>query len=156
MPAITVDTIADSFVTAIIGITPRMTDGQSVRLWKHDPAGNQKQPVTHDARRFWLEWDGEGDTPEGFMGPILVDTTVTCSVFVDYGGIPERRVKIIAADDAHQLRDVLNRLKSSATGLRWVELIKQPAAFAFASNNTDRNQARCVIKFLVRYMKARG
>lgn len=154
MPAITVDTIATSFRAAIEALTPRMTEGASTRTWKYtDDPGAAVRP---DARWFRFEWDGEGDTPEGFMGPILVDTTVTCSIFVDYGGIPERRVRIIAADDAHQLRDVLNRLKNSATGLRWVELIKQPEAFAFASNNTDRNQARCVIKFLVRYMKARG
>jgi hypothetical protein len=84
------------------------------------------------------------------MGPLSVDTTVTCSIFVDYGGIPEHRVKIVAVDDLHQLRDILNRLKDSGTGLRWVELIGWDYA------NTDRNQARIVLQYTVRYMKARG
>lgn len=154
MPAITVDTIASQFRTEIEGLTPRMTEGQATRLWRYtDDAG---AAVRTDARWFRFEWDADGDTPEGFNGPILVDTTVTLSIFVDYGGIPERRVRIIAADDAHQLRDVLNRLKSSDSGLRWVDLPRGQPPFTFASNNTDRNQARVVIRFQVRYMKARG
>lgn len=147
MPTTTTDAIATAFRTAIEGVTPRMIEGQATRTWKYYEG---EQPVRDSARWFKFSWDGEGDTPEGFMGPLSVDTTVTCSVIVDYGGIPEHRVKIVAVDDMHQLRDVLNRLKDSGTGLRWVELI----GWEFA--NTDRNQARVVLQYTVRYMKARG
>lgn len=149
MPTITTDEIAASFRTAIEGVTPRMTEGATTRSWKF---AEGDIPPRSDARWFHFEWDGEGDTPDGFMGPLSVDTTVTCSVVVDYGGIPRHRVKIIAVDDLHQLRDVLNRLKSPATGLRWVEII--PPGWSFANN--DPNQARVNLKYTVRYMKARG
>lgn len=149
MPATTTDTIAEAFRLAILGVTPRMTEGATTRSWKYAEDGGAS--VRADARWFHFEWDGEGDTPDGFMGPLEVDTTVTCSVVVDYGGVAKHRVKILAVDDSHQLRDVLNRLKSSSTGLRWVELI----GWDFVAN-TDRNQARVVIQYTVRYMKARG
>jgi len=149
---ITVDQINDAFRTAVIGTAPRMLEGRTSWPWRYNDTGDQKQPVRSDARWFWFEWDGEGDTPDGFMGPLQVDTTVTLSMFVDYGGIPERRVKLVAVDDHKQIRDVLNRLKSANTGLLMVTL----GDWAFASNNTDRNQARIVLQFAVRYMKARG
>ncbi|MGL5912291.1 MAG: hypothetical protein ACRCZP_19960 [Phycicoccus sp.] len=124
-----------------------MIEGQATRTWKFYEG---EQPVRSDSRWFKFEWDGEGDTEDGFMGPLSVDTTVTCSIVVDYGGIPERRVKIVAADDWGQLNDVLNRLKDSNTGLRWVKKL----GWDFA--NQDRNQARIVLQYTVRYMKARG
>lgn len=147
MPTITTDEIAASFRTAIEAVTPRMIEGQATRTWKFYEG---EQPVRSDSRWFKFEWDGEGDTEDGFMGPLSVDTTVTCSIVVDYGGIPERRVKIVAADDWGQLNDVLNRLKDSNTGLRWVKKL----GWDFA--NQDRNQARIVLQYTVRYMKARG
>lgn len=152
MPATTETLIDEAFTTAIRAITPRMQDGRTTRVWKLCPTGDAKQPVRSDSRWFWLEWDNEGYTPGGFMGPAQVDTTSTLSIFVDYGGIPERLVKRLATDDHYQIRDVLNLLKSTVDGLRWVEAID----WDFASNNTDRNQARIVHQYEVRYMKARA
>lgn len=159
MPTITTDQIAASFRTAIDAVVPRMTEGRVVRGWKYDES---ETPPRASCRWYRFEWDGEGDTPDGFMGPLSVDTTVTLSIIVDYGGIPKHRVKIIAVDDLHQLRDVLNRLKSSATGLRWVDIVKPGPGWDFVPpppnivTTTDQNQARIALQYLVRYMKARA
>ncbi len=148
MPATTIDAIATSFRTAIQETTPRIVEGQASRAWKYAESANMVPRSS--ARWFWFEWDDEGHTPGGFMGPARVDTTVTLSIMVDYGGIPRERVKVIAADDRHQLRDVLNRLKDAATGLLWVEM----RDWAFV--NADPNQARVALQYEVRYMKARA
>lgn len=147
MPATTLDTIETAIRTAIEGMTPRYTDGSSSRPWRFYEG---QHPVRSDARWYKFSWDTEGYTPGGFMGPAMVDTTVTMSLVVDYGGVPEHVVKRMAEDDHYQLRDVLNRLKSTVDGLRWLEAIDWDFA------NEDRNQSRIVHQYEVRYMKARA
>lgn len=145
MPATTLDILEPLFVAAIVGITPRTL---ASRPWKHYIGHDQ--PVRAEARWFRVDWDGEGHTPGGFMGPLQVDTTCTLHVVVDYGGIPEHVVKRVAEDDIDQIRDVINRLKFTSPGFRWFERID----WDFASN--DRNQSRIVLQYETRYMKARA
>lgn len=147
MPATTLDTIETAIVTAINGITPRMTTGSGSRAWKQYTGDS---PVRHDARWYRLSWDTVGYTPGGFMGPAMVDTTCTLSIFVDYGGVPEHVVKKMAEDDHYQIRDVLNDLKSTVDGFRWLEAVDWDFV------NDDENQARIVHQYEVRYMKARA
>jgi hypothetical protein len=149
MPTITVDQIAASFRTAIDATIPRMVEGQTARRWKY---AEGDQSVRASSRWYRFKWDGEGfvPPPEGFSGPLSAEARVTLTIEVDYGGIPGHRSSIIPADDWHQLHDVLNRLKSSATGLRWVALGDWDA------QNDDPSQQRVVLQYEVRYMKARG
>lgn len=147
MPATTLEILEPVIVAAIQGITPRVVTGQATRAWK---VYTGEQPVRADSRWFRLSWDTVGYVRGGFMGPAQVDTEVTLSIFVDYGGVPEHVVKRIAEDDHYQIRDVLNRLKDTTDGFRWLEAV----GWDFA--NVDRNQARIVHQYMVRYMKARA
>ena len=147
MPATTLDLIEAAFRAAIEAMTPRTVASQATRPWKFYEGEHLPRS---DARWFKFDWDSDGYTPDGFMGPAMVDTQVTLSLAVDYGGIPEHQIKRIAEDDLYQLRDVLNRLKSTLDGFRWLEAIDWDFA------NADRNQARITHQFLVRYMKARA
>ena len=106
--------------------------------------------VRSDARWFRFAWHDQGYTPGGWWGPEQVSTDSHLHVVVDYGSIPEQRVRMVATDDRYQIRDVCNRLKSTVPGLRWFEV----QGWDFV--NTDRNQARIDHRFLVRYMKARA
>ena len=147
MAATTLDLVEAAIVTAIIGITPRHTLDQANSGWKHYKG---ERPPSADSRWFRIEWDTVGYTQGGFMGPRWVDTEVTMSIFVDYGGVPSHLVKLVAEDDHYQLRDVLNRLKASVDGLRWLEATDWDFA------NSDPNQRQIVHQYMVRYMKERG
>jgi len=147
MPATTLDILQPVLIAALSGMTPRVVQGQAVRPWRYYEGD---LPVRSDARWFRFEWDTVGYVEGGFMGPAQVDTEVTLSIFTDYGGVAQQDVKRLAEDDHYQIRDVLNRLKATVDGFRWLEAI----GWEFA--NTDRNQARIVHQYMVRYMKARG
>lgn len=149
----TLDALQVAFVTAIAAIIPRTQMQRTGGGWKF--VEGERVPGTN-LRVFRLDWDTVGYTKGGFMGsaqPLgAVDTTVTLSVFVDYGGIPRHIVKRIAEDDLYQLRDVLSDLKPTTNGLLKVEAID----WDFAPGVTDQNQAQAIHQFQVRYMKARA
>ncbi|MBK8241630.1 MAG: hypothetical protein IPK74_39485 [Deltaproteobacteria bacterium] len=149
MPATTIDTVETAMRAAIEATTPRIVEQSGTATWRH--YRGPRHPGT-DARWFRFQWDDEGYTVGGFMGPQWVETDYTLSIFVDYGGLPEHRVKVIAGDDLYQLRDVLNRLKSTVGGLRWVEAID----WGFSSRSSDENQAQVLLQYLVRIMKERA
>lgn len=155
MPATTIDTVAAAFVTAIAAVTPRMQEGRTVRTWKNYEGD---RPPSADARWFRLDWDTEGHTPGGWFGRTgssstsWVETEYTLTIWVDYGGLPRHRSKVLADDDLYQLRDILNRLKSTVDGLRWVEAID----WAYSPASTDPNQAQVLLQYRVQIMKARA
>lgn len=152
MPFITVDEVATTLRTAMLGTTPRIVEGQVGREWKH---AEGDVPPRASARWFRFVWTGEGDMPGGMIGPGYAETRVTLSIMVDYGGVPRHRVEVLAEDDLLQLRDVFNRLKSSTSGLRFV----QQVGWSYVVPTTaaqDPNQARVALQYDVRYMKARG
>lgn len=135
--------------TAIEAVTPRIVEQSGTAQWRHYRGPRR---ASADARWFRFEWDDDGYTVGGFMGPQWVETDYTLTLHVDYGGLPEHRVKVMAGDDLYQLRDVLNRLKSTVDGLRWVEAID----WGFAPRVQDQNQAQVLLQYLVRIMKARA
>lgn len=150
MPATTLTTIEAGFRTAIEAITPRYEYGSAQLRWKY-VRDHARKPST-GARWFSMEWDTVGHTPNGFMGPVWVDTTATLSMRVDYGSVPRDVLKRMAEDDYYQLRDVLNAAKEvSIGGLRWVE----PIDWDFAEN-VDQNQAQILYQFTIRYMQERA
>lgn len=148
MPATTLDLMQPAIVAAIEAITPRHNVQQRTARWKNYEGA---QPPSADSRRFRIEWDTIGYTPNGFIGPAWVDTSVTLTIIVDYGGMPAHVMKRVAEDDHYQLRDVLNRLKSTVDGLRWCE-----AEDWDFTPGSDPNQAQARHQFFVRYMKARA
>ncbi len=151
MPATTEDTVEEAIRAILVATPPRYPVGQS-RVWKQHV--EELSTVRDDARWFRFSWDHHGHTPGGFMGPAQVETSFTLSIFVDYGGVPEQVVKKMAGDDHDQLRDVFNRLKSTVDGLRWIASVGGDNPWDFA--NSDRNNARIVHQFTVRFMKARA
>jgi hypothetical protein len=142
--------LKDAFRTAISAIAPR-TELQRDGAWKF--VEGERTPGTN-LRVYSLDFDTVGYTKGGFMGaahPLgAVDTTVTLTVFADYGGVPRHEVKHLAEDDFYQLRDVLSDLKPTTNGLLKVETID------WDFTNTDQNQAQIAYQFEVRYMKARA
>ena len=149
MPATTEILLTAAFRTALETMTPRVIEGQATRRWEWYE-GNENGPVRSDARWYRFAWHDQGYTPGGGWGPEQVSTDSHLHVVVDYGSIPEQRVRMVATDDRYQIRDVCNRLKSTVPGLRWFEV----QGWDFV--NTDRNQARIEHRFLTRYMKARA
>lgn len=149
MPATTEILLTSAFRTALETMTPRVIEGQATRRWEWYE-GNENGPVRSDARWYRFAWINQGYTEGGWWGPAQVETDSHLSIVVDYGSIPEQRVRMVATDDHYQIRDVFNRLKSTVDGLRWFEAIE----WGFV--NTDHNQARIDHRFLVRYMKARA
>jgi hypothetical protein len=148
MPTTTTDIVQAAFRTAIEAVVPRMQEQRDTARWRWYEGERRPGPA---GRYFTFNWDDEGHTVGGFMGPMSVDTSYTLTVVVDYGGFSRERVKHVAGDDMYQLRDVLNRLKNVTPGLRWVEALD----WDFAPG-TDQNQARVLIQYLVRIMKARA
>lgn len=147
MPATTIDLIQDAFRTAIESMVPRYVPGSSVHTWRYYEG---EQPVRSDARWFRFEWTTVGYVDGGFMGPAMVDTEVTLQVITDYGGVRADVLKRVVEDDHYQIRDVLNRLKATVDGFRWLE------ATSTDFMNNDRDQARVAHRYMVRYMKARA
>lgn len=147
MAATTLDTIEAAIITAIEGMTPRHTLQQDTAGWKN--YAGERHPSA-DARWFRIEWDTVGYVEGGFMGPSWVDTEVTLTIVVDYGGVPSHLVKLVAEDDHYQLRDVLNRLKATVGGFRWLEAVD------WDFTNNDPNQRQIAHQYMVRYMKERA
>ena len=141
------ETLEETFVASIRQITPRhqraTDDGWKPYL--------RERPPSIGVRWFRLEWDTIGYTPGGFIGDRLVDTSVTLSVIVDYGSMPEAVAKRVIEDDHYQLRDVLNLLKATTEGLIWVEAIDWEET---AESKPDQMQA--IHQYLVRYMQRRA
>jgi hypothetical protein len=148
VPTTTIDIVQAAFRTAIDAVEPRMEEQRGTARWRFYEG---ERHASTDARWYRFEWDDEGFTPDGFMGPMSVDTSYTMTLVVDYGGIRRARAKVLAGDDQYQLRDVLNRLKNVVPGLRWVEALD----WDFVPG-TDQNQAQVEMQFLVRIMKARA
>lgn len=148
MPATTVDALQTALVGLIQAITPRHEVQRDTARWRF--VEGPREPGT-SGRVFRLDWDTIGHTIDGFIGPAWVDTSVTLTIIVDYGGFPAHVQKRVAEDDVYQLRDILNRAKSSVPGLRWLAF----EDWDF-SPGSDPNQAQARMQFLVRYMKARA
>ncbi len=149
MPATTTNLIETALVALIKGITPRHVVNRATAPWR-DYEGDRAPSTV--GRFFNLDWTTIGHTENGFIGPAWVDTSVTLTITVDYGGFPAHVQKHVAEDDVYQLRDILNRAKSTVDGLRWLAF----ESWDYTPASTDRNQAQARIQFLVRYMKARA
>jgi hypothetical protein len=155
MPGPTTTTLLEAaFVPVLEAMQPRTEMQREGGAWKHVEG---ERPAGTNLRCFRFEWDPLGFTPGGFMGRqgaagprSWVDTSVTLTIFVDYGGIAAHLVKHVVEDDFYQVRDVLNRLKATVDGFRWLETDDWDFV------NTDPNQRQAALQYLVRYMKERG
>ena len=149
MPTTTEEVLGVAFRPVIEALAPREITGRLTHAWKFYE-GDEKAPVRSDARWFRFRWDDQGYTEGGMRGPAYVETSTHLAIVTDYGGVPAQRVRSMATDDRYQLRDVLNRLKSTVPGFRWLEAIDKEFT------NADLDQARIAHIYLVRYMKARA
>lgn len=152
--ATTLAVLKAAFIETLETMEPRTERQRGVGAWKHVPG---ERPPGTNLRTFRIEWDTVGFTPGGFFGRqgatgtrSWVDTTVMLTIFVDYGGLDSEVVKEVAEDDHYQVRDVLNRLKSTVNGLRWLE------AEDWDFTNNDPHQRQAAHQYRVRYMKERA
>lgn len=145
------DTLTTSITTAIRNITPR-----------HQRQGEQKWiPYERKAppaytRRFRLDWETDEHTEGGIFTQSAVDTTVTLHVYTDYNMRHQEMDKVIE-DDHWQLRDVLNTLKGTSSGIIFIE----SAGVGNVSENEDAPTDGADLlqvdhNFVVRYLKARA
>jgi hypothetical protein len=153
MPATTLDLVLAAFETAISAMPARLLANRTSHAWKRYL---NDQPVRSDARWYRFEWEPVSTTPKDFMGPAQSQTNGILSIVVDYGGVPWPTVEIFAEDDHYQIRDVLNRLKSTVPGLRWIDTIQGKPWDYDTRVPVDKNQARIVHRYTVRYMKGRA
>jgi hypothetical protein len=149
----TTEELEAAFVGALEAMEPRLERQRVGGAWKHVEG---ERSAGTNLRVFRLEWDTVGATPGGFYGRQTagqrswVDTTVTMTIFVDYGGLPAHEVKHFVEDDCYQVRDVLSRLRYTIDGFRVI------AFEDWDFVNSDPNQRQAALQYRVRYMKERA
>lgn len=141
------DTLEGVFVEAIRQIVPRHQRAAD-ESWK--PYQRDK-PSSIGTRWFRLEWDTVGFTPGGYFGDRLVDTTVTLSIVVDYGSMPEVVAKRVIEDDFYELHDVINALRPTTAGFIFFDTVDW-----IETADSKPDQVQAILQFSLRYMKRRA
>lgn len=142
------DTLEDVFVAALEAATPRYQRGRASR-WKNF---KRRRRVSTSLRVFRIEFDDDFDTPDGMIFPFVVDTTVPMAVVVDYGGVPDQVYRKMANSDSTQLREVMQSLACTTTGL--IRVSRGETAWQPITDNAG-DQEQVEFLFDVRYWKAR-
>lgn len=141
------DTLEVVFVEAIRQIVPRHQRAQD-ESWKPYEV---ERPASIGTRWFRVEWDTVGFTPSGYFGDRLVDTSVTLSIVVDYGSMPEPTAKRVIEDDFYEVHDVLNRLRPTTPGFIFFDVIDWTE-----TADSKPKQMQAILQYAVRYMKRRA
>lgn len=141
------DTLEVAIDAALRGITPIYQRGSTANVWKKHRDKDRRPGL--GARWYRVEWDADGYTEGGFIGPNRVDTSAILTLVVDYGGVPEDVMRKMVARDFTQVRDVLNALKETTAGLWWIDGLDHGYV-------VEDNQAQAELIYRVRYMETRA